>query len=516
MKIAVLDDSEIFLKYFYKQLHSLNFREIHLFSKESEFIDYIKKDNDLDLVFIDFHLKYSTGFDVLEKSEKLLSNTYKIMVTSDSEPSLKEEALKKGFDIFIQKNISKVDLQALLNMIKKLRKYVNKEIRKKEKIKKILNYKDYQEKIIHQKQNKIMKNELEMFFDENFLFETYFKPKDLLTGDTIYTKALPNDNYFIAVIDAMGKGLGASITSFNVLAFLKHSINKAIEYKDFELENLVNNFLNYVKSILLENEILCATLILINEKENKLSYINFGNPPVLMTSKIIKTNNFPITIDTKEFQIDTTDLEDKILISSDGIFESPYNNTIYFKRLKEFFCKIAFLKELIIDFNKLSKQTDDISLVFIRKKFQKFDIILEEKISLDREGIDSFLQKIALLDIQQKNQIHLILYEILLNTYEYAILKVKDKEKKGNNIDYSLKNDNDNRIFFAKIRLSTNGKWIRIDYEDNTSGFDVQTIKDAYYQKYHGRGIKIIKHLSHGLFFNKKGTAVKIFLKVES
>ena len=67
-----------------------------------------------------------------------LLDAYKIMITSDSDPSLKQEALKRGFDIFISKQISKYDLQALLNMIKKLRVYVRKEIEKREKFKKIL------------------------------------------------------------------------------------------------------------------------------------------------------------------------------------------------------------------------------------------------------------------------------------------------------------------------------------------------------------------------------------------
>ena len=54
----------------------------------------------------------------------------------------------------------------------------------------------------------------------------------------------------------------------------------------------------------------------------------------------------------------------------------------------------------------------------------------------------------------------------------------------------------------------------KIEYNDNTKGFDTQKIKDAFQKRYHGRGIKIVKHLSHGMFFNHNGTAIKIFLKV--
>jgi sensor histidine kinase regulating citrate/malate metabolism len=67
---------------------------------------------------------------------------------------------------------------------------------------------------------------------------------------------------------------------------------------------------------------------------------------------------------------------------------------------------------------------------------------------------------------------------------------------------------------FAKIKIAKNNEWLKIEYCDNTEGFDTQKIKDAFHKRYHGRGIKIIKHLACGLFFNHNGTAIKIFLKV--
>ncbi|GAB6074501.1 response regulator [Nautilia lithotrophica] len=512
MKIAVLDDSKTFLTHIQNMFKKLKLRYIYVFENEKEFYDFVNHNSDIDAVFIDYHLKNTTGFNVLENIKKNLQYTYKIMITSDSSPQLKETALNIGFDTFLSKDITLADLQALINMIKTLRKYIKKEIEKKEAFKKLLSYKEYQEKIIHQKQNKIMKNELEMFFDENYLFETYFKPKDLLTGDTIYTKKISKNNYFIGVIDAMGKGLGASLTSFNALAFLKHSINKAIEYNDFNFQKLIYDFVTYVKTILLENEILCVTLVWM--ENNKLHYANFGNPPIITSTQIIKSNNYPIRTKTDNIQINTTNIEDKILISSDGIFESPYKNTIYFKRLKEIFPKITFLKEIIEDFNDNSHQMDDICIVYITKEEDNFDILFEETLNLEKEEIDLFLKKLYIQNIPRIEQIHLILHEILTNTYEHSILMIENKENLKDKKKFS-QNCVANKKFFAKIKLSKNENWLKIEYQDNTSGFDVQKIKDAYYKKYHGRGIKIIKHLSYGLFFNEKGTAIKIFLKVK-
>jgi len=511
MKIAVLDDSKTFLLHINNMLKKLNLKEIYLFENEKEFYDFVKNNSDIDAVFIDYHLKNTTGLEILKNTKSYLQNSYKIMITSDSLPETKEKALNTGFDAFLSKNLFFADLQALINLIKTLRKFIKKEIEEKELYKKQLKYKEYQEKIIHQKENKIMKNELEMFFDENYLFETYFKPKDLLTGDTIYTKKISKNNYFISIIDAMGKGLGASLTSFNALAFLKHSINKAIEYNDFNFEKLVFDFVHYVKTILLENEILCATLVWI--KDGTLYYANFGNPPIITQSQIIKTNNFPIRTKTDNISINQTDVKDKILISSDGIFESLYKNTIYFKRLKEILPKIHFLKELTKDFFQNCNQTDDISLILITKEEKNFEKIFEDSLKLEKKEIDLFLNKLYIQNIPKIEQIHLILHEILTNTYEHSILTGKNKENikyKGNFFQKSIVN----KKFFAKIKLSKNENWLKIEYQDNTDGFDVQTIKDAYYKKYHGRGIKIIKHLAEGLFFNENGTAIKIFLKV--
>ncbi|ACM93101.1 putative response regulator receiver domain protein [Nautilia profundicola AmH] len=510
MKIAILDDSKTFLSYIGKMLKKLDLDEIYTFTKSKDFYDFISENTNIDAVFIDYHLEETDGFDVLENIKQTLPNTYKIMITSDSSLELKEKALNLGFDTFLEKNIAFADLQALINMIKTLRKYIKKEIEKKEAFKKILSYKEYQEKIIHQKQNKIMKNELEMFFDENFLFETYFKPKDLLTGDTVYTKKISKNEYFIGLIDAMGKGLGASLTSFNALSFLKHSINKAVEYNDFNFEKLNKDFINYVKTILLENEILSATLVYI--QNGKMHYANFGNPPILTSSAILGANNYPIRYSTEDIQIDTVKMENKILISSDGIFESPYDETIYFKRLKEIFPKITFLKEIMEDFYAKSKQIDDTCLVFITKENKNFQTIFEDKLLLQKEQIDNFLQKLYIQNIPNIEQIHLILHEILTNTYEHAVLEVGNKENINETNDFSKKFDEKRKIF-AKIKLSKNEKWLKIEYQDDSEGFDVQKIKDAYYKKYHGRGIKIIKHLSYGLFFNEKGTSIKIFLK---
>jgi hypothetical protein len=54
----------------------------------------------------------------------------------------------------------------------------------------VFDYRKKQEENALKKQLKLTENELEMFFENNFLFDVYFKPKDTLNGDMIYSKII--------------------------------------------------------------------------------------------------------------------------------------------------------------------------------------------------------------------------------------------------------------------------------------------------------------------------------------
>jgi len=497
MKIVVLDDSKTYLSHIKKELRSLGFHTVYTFENEGDFFSFLKK-HKVDIIFIDLHLKNTDGFEVIKKTQKLSPESYKIMITSDTSAKLQEEACKKGYDNFIYKNISKIEFKTLMNVIKTIRIFVKKEMLKNRKMEQKLHKIEHKEKIIRQKQYRIMKNDLEMFFDENYLIETFFKPKDILTGDTLFTQKFQN-GYFLSIIDAMGKGLDASLTSFNAVSFLKHSINKAVEYNDFNFEKLVNDFVNYTKTIILENEILCATLIYI--KDGVMHYANFGNPPLMTPSKTIPANNMPIRIPDEKIKIDSLKTDFPLFISSDGMFESPYKNSIYFKRLKELIPNTRFLKEITEDFFKNSQQLDDISAVLITKD-EEMKPLFEKTIQLELEDINTFLETLLKAALPSGEKIHYIMHEILTNTYEHYILK------------HSHPSQTDR--FYAKIKITKKDNIVKIDYLDNTGGFNVRDIKTAYHKKYRGRGIKIIKHLSKALFFNENGTGIKIFLKADN
>lgn len=273
-----------------------------------------------------------------------------------------------------------------------------------------------------------------MFCENNFLFDIYYKPKDVLNGDMIYSKILGEKEYLCVMIDAMEKGLTAAMTAINSISFVRHATKKAIEYNDFNYKKLLKDFVEYVKSILIENETLCANFMYI--KDNKVFYANFGFPPIFTEKDKIKSNNFPIRKSTGNVNIDVFDLPEKMLSFSDGIIESPlkfYNGLDYSEFIRNF-NNINFLKDIITDFKQKAIQSDDISLFLFRKDNFKMDKIFEKEFVISKGNINSLLKVIENYPVPQKEKIIFILQELFMNVLEHSILNINSKTDKENKL----------------------------------------------------------------------------------
>jgi hypothetical protein len=375
-----------------------------------------------------------------------------------------------------------------------------------------MDYRQKQEENALKKQLKLTQNELEMFFENDFLFDIYYKPKDTLNGDMIYSKILGENEYLCVMVDAMGKGLPAAMTAMNSISFVRHSLKKALEYNDFNFSKLLKDFIEYVKSILIDNETLCANFIYIKNK--KVNYANFGLPPIFTEKGKIKANNLPIREESGPIKTDTFDLPEKMLVTSDGLIESTLKNNkgIYYSEFIKIFPNTVFLKDIVSDFKQKAIQSDDISLFFLRKDDFKMEKIYEEEFLISENNINNILHTLEISQIPEKNRIIFILHEIFMNILEHSILKIDTKKDKENKFLQSFsKINNNNKI---KISILKNNFMLKLIYEDTTKGFDKKSISDALHLKYHGKGYKIIKNLSDSIFINKQGNKIKIFIRI--
>ena len=516
MKIVFVDDNNFILKLIKTFLSKLDIKNFVLFDDVSQFLKYMEK-NEPDIIFVDFHMPKINGLQLLKKIKEKYPDTIVIMLTSIKNDEIKKEAIELGVTDFIYKdNLTFSEFKAKLKMMINLRKFLLQEKNKNKLLEAILKYKETKEKEAILKQNKIIKNDLGMFFDENLMTESFFKSLDVLNGDSILTKKIGKNEYIFTIIDAMDKGISAAITSLNSISFLDYSISKAIEYNDFNFERNLKDFINYTKSLLLENEALGVNILYIKGEEVYIA--NFGLPPIYTEKEKIKTNNLPLTIYSDDIKIDKIAMPQQIILYSDGIIESPLKekiNTPYFIRFREVKNKIIFLKDLIKDFKEYAQQTDDITAIFIRKD----DFVFENKITIEKnlssiKDIDEVLEKLSSLPFKENGKILFIFQELLMNTYEHNMIELsKDKEvlvKTNKLFDEKVKRDVD-----IKIEIFYNDELIKIIFFEENKQLDPKTLKDLFFKKYHGRGLKIIANLSDAVFMDETTQYLKIFLRRE-
>jgi serine phosphatase RsbU (regulator of sigma subunit) len=495
MKVVILDRNIAVLDYFSFLLKNCKI-EVKTFLKEKECLKYLADNKDIDFIFLEdfFYEKFL---------DKCL-NSFLIILSFE----IKELNINRIY-YRMKKDILPLEFNAKFSIIKKLREYFLKEEKEKSKLNEVISYKETQEEMATQKQLKLFSNELTIFYENDFLIETYFHSKDILSGDGLITKRIDENRYFVAIIDAMGKGLGASLTSSNSVGFLNYVLSQALKHKDFNFPKILESFINYVKSILIENETLCFIIGYI--ENNKFTFVNFGMPPIYIDREKVRSNNMPLSEWSPNPKIDTIEFKKDILMYSDGLIECwTKEEELYLKRFKKLLPKFTFLHDIVTDFKKHAIQSDDTTIIYVKKEKFKFNKIYEKEVAISKENIDKFLKEFDNFEIAKKEKVEFVLQELLMNSYEHSLLKLgklKDAILKDNEI--KIKGENS---IEAKIDIYEDDKFIKIEYSDNGEGFNIDILKTLSRNKLHGRGIKMMKAITDGFFYNYKGNSVNIFI----
>jgi CheY-like chemotaxis protein len=527
LKIVIIDDSKASYVALKTMLGSMGFKNITYFSSPLQYIEYLQKASidDIDIVFIDYQMPEMNGLKVLNYTKKKFKDIITVMMTSSTDTQLKQKAIEYGVNEFMNKGIDFFEFKTKMTVLSNLRTYYYESRINQEKLEVILQYKDTQENLAVQKQLKIIEDKISNHFYNEWLMDSYFKPKDILSGDSYSTLQIDDNKFFISIVDGMGKGISASLSSVLTVSFMNYAIKKSIEFNDFNFQRVVRDTFNYAASIMLDNEALSFCMAEVDLSNNKIKYANMGMPPFYLVKNNeiikIKPNNKPLLQNSTEYVIDEyTDGFDTFLVASDGLFESVDSTGYpYFVRFKQKFKEFYLLQDLIRDFKQnVAEADDDTTIVFMKKDNDKYDEVLSENILLMEKDIENFVNNVEFelndkLPIKVINKIVFALNELLINCYEHSVLKIsKNKHQiiqKDEKIEYNGEKQ------FANLVISKSEKYAVIDLSDNGEGFDVsQILKSEWFNKYHGRGIKMLKKFSDGMYYNKIGNRVKIYFKL--
>ncbi|MDP2894119.1 MAG: response regulator [Sulfurimonas sp.] len=504
-------------------------------------------DEDIDLIISDYDMPVLNGIDMIKKIRERNKEIPIILVSSIQDVDVIVEALQLNVNNFLKKPIVAIEvMQAIANVTKLLiadnylkvqREKKIKELEKKEK------YNLYQEDLAFSKELNILRNDFyyQMIEGEcNTLIDFFYKPLDILSGDSYSARKINEDIVFYFIVDGMGKGLSASLSSMLMTAYINHMVDKM--HAHFDIKDLIDLSLEYMKPILLDDEALSIDFIVINYKSVTMEYAKFAMPPSLLQSidntiTKIKSNNPPLSKYTTTFTVSNIDISKiiKFLFYSDGVVENSvrYDNKLYMDFIEEdflsSFTKDEFREKLLW---KIDDQEDDMTFIFINQ------LTINSRISHIKELFSSTLEALEEANDWYSNiwstftnnyklsyNAGVVFTELFMNAYEHGNLGLdsETKHKLLSEDNYFTTLEEKQKDCKKKITVSidtithNSSKYITTTIKDEGEGFDTQILSKIFRDKknFNGRGVYVSRQSSLGIYYNSTGNTVLFLHKLE-
>ncbi len=405
-------------------------------------------------------------------------------------------------------------------------------------------YHSLQQEYAFKKQAKIIRDDLSNKRLGNYFIETYFKPLDVLSGDIYGSIDGGEGRFLFYIIDAMGKGLSASVTSTQSSSFINHAFGTAFTKKDFLFQDTVTAYVTYIKKQLLDDELLCVSFVYVDFNNKTVEVANYGMPPLMYQTNEgevvqIPSNNPPIMKFFSSANVDKIEYDNirKLMIYSDGLDEHvTKEGVLYIEELQKDFKESVSKKDFFNIFdNKIVELTDDITSIFLFKvekepvKEIKFEI--ESNPELLDLAVKKIIDSLNILKIKEEklSKMSMCLNELVMNAIEHGNLGVSYDEKqllveKGEYEGYLkklyLKKENKGkkiRVVISKFADLTAGEYALVDIKDEGDGFNSSGVfKNLNFSddmiRYHGRGIAMSQLMTDGIFYNQKGNKVTVLI----
>jgi len=213
------------------------------------------------------------------------------------------------------------------------------------------------------KQQAVIQND----FQNSDIFQTdiFYKPSDILNGDSYSIYKTLNGDILIYVLDAMGHGIGPSLTAYSMSAVIKQKIKTSSNFHD-----LMEGVLDNVQYILTDEEQLTCGFFWFAQDLSSVEYVVAGMyaPMILDNGKILsaKANNIPFMNFAFDFSITTIELEDfqKFMIFTDGLVEDTQDLAV---DLTKMISDENYCDKIYSDLNTILLDDDTTIIKFIKK-----------------------------------------------------------------------------------------------------------------------------------------------------
>jgi len=528
----------------YKDFFQCYLKEI-IFSNNGRDGYKIYLSEDIDIILCSCALPKLNGLELIQKIRATDKNIPIIFVLNQANASLTQKALKLKVNEVLEKPI---DTQDALNALEGASKIViaNKFLQDSSKMQRLEaseRYSSLQQESAFAKELNILRNDFyyQAIDNENtILVDFSYQPLDTLSGDAYSARKIDKNKTFYLIVDGMGHGLSASLSSMLMISFVNHTIDKMLSIGNFELDRLIYESLDYIKPILLEDEALSVDFILLESLNLQLHYANFAMPAMLLQNRQkeilrVKSNNPPISKYMKDFNTSSYDISDifKFLFYSDGMIENStrFKDKVYMEFIEEDFYS-SFTKEGMKQrlLWKIEKPEDDITFIFINRLDLKDAVISQRSFNTTLEDIDEANEYYTQVwesltdDAKLTYKAGIVFSELFMNAYEHGNLSINASEKHtliedDRYLDTLMKLQ---KICTKKINVSiskieyNSSSYIITKIEDEGDGFDTQILSKIFrnVKSFNGRGVYLSRSSSLGIYYNEKGNSVLFLHKI--
>ena len=504
-------------------------------------------ENNIDLIICDYDMPVLNGLDMIDKIRKINKKIPIILVSAIEDIDVIVKALQLNVNNFLKKPIKTQDvIQAIDSVTKLLIADLYLKEQRERKIKDLQDkddYNSYQEDLAFSKELNILRNDFYYQMINNpydAIIDFFYKPLDILSGDSYSVRRINEYEAFYLIVDGMGKGLSASLTSMLITSFINHTIDIMGKENNFDFYEIIDLSLEYIKPILLSEEALAIDYISIDYNKSKMQYAKFAMPSTLMqtaNNEIIelKSNNSPISKYMKKFRVSTYNISDiiKFLIYSDGIVENSttLENKPYLNFIQKDFLNSFSREDMVNKFlEKTDTQEDDITFIFINLLHIHNNTIERKTFQTSLDDVDEASEWYAKIWDALTNNLKLnynavlVFTEMFMNAFEHGNLQIDTSTKHmlidENNYLSTLKTKQlncDKKIYVTINKIEYNSEvYIITKIQDEGNGFDTKILKKIFQKtdSFNGRGVYISKKLSVGIYYNRVGNSVLFLHKL--
>ena len=110
MRIIIIDDHKIFGEGLASLLSSIDLEVVRVFQEPKIALEYLKKVNDVDIVFTDINMPGFNGFKICEEIKLRHIKIKTIAMSMYDDSRIKQQAIKSGANIYLTKTATKEEI----------------------------------------------------------------------------------------------------------------------------------------------------------------------------------------------------------------------------------------------------------------------------------------------------------------------------------------------------------------------------------------------------------------------